>query len=71
MTLDNIILPFQLENSNLRGRVVKISGVLDEIISAHNYPKPVSHLVAESTTLVLALTSMLKFDGVSYITSSR
>ena len=64
MSNKNIILPFQLEKSNLRGRVVKISDILDEILIAHNYPKPVSHLVAESTTLSLALTSMLKFEGI-------
>lgn len=64
MSLSNIVIPFQLEKSNLRGRIVKISSVLDEIITAHNYPKPVSHLVAESTALSLALTSMLKFEGI-------
>ena len=64
MESTNLVLPFQLEKSNLRGRIVKISSVLDQIINAHNYPKPVSHLVAESTTLALALTSMLKFEGI-------
>ncbi len=64
MSHQNYILPFQIDHSNLRGRVVRVSTVLDEIITAHNYPKPVSHLVAESTTLSLALSSMLKFEGI-------
>ena len=70
MHLKDLILPFQLEKSNLRGRVVRLSGVLDHILTAHNYPKPVSHLVGESVTLSLALSSMLKFDGVFTLQTS-
>ncbi len=64
MSSENFILPFQLEQSNLRGRVVTVTSVLNDMLVAHDYPKPVSHLVAESMTLSLALTSMLKFEGI-------
>lgn len=60
---DDIILPFQLEKSQLRGRIVRIGSALDEILSLHNYPKPINHLVSESVALSLALSSMLKFEG--------
>lgn len=61
---DNIIIPFQLERSNLRGRIVRMGAPLHEIITAHSYPEPVSHLVAEAVTLSLCLSSMLKYDGI-------
>ncbi len=61
---DNFVQTFQLETSNLRGRVVRLGSVLDDILSAHDYPLPISHLVAESATLTLALSSMLKYEGI-------
>lgn len=64
MITDNFFQTFQLENSNLRGRIVRLGGVLDEILDAHDYPLPVSHLVAETMTLTLCLSSMLKYDGI-------
>lgn len=61
---DNVIQPFQLESSALRGRVVRLGSVLDEILGAHDYPEPVAHLVAETVTLALLLSSMLKYEGI-------
>ncbi len=64
MLTDNYVQTFQLESSNLRGRVVRIGSIIDEVLNAHQYPKPVAHLVAETMTLCLALSSMLKYDGI-------
>ena len=61
---DDLILPFKLENSGLRGRVVRLGQTLDEILEAHDYPLPVSQLVAEACTLSLCLSSMLKYEGI-------
>lgn len=61
---DDVIQPFQLESSNLRGRIVKIGPVLNDILNPHNYPKPVAHLVAENALLSLLLSSMLKYEGI-------
>lgn len=61
---DNIIQPFQLESSSLRGRSVRCGAVLDQILAAHDYPYPVAHLVAETVTLALLLSSMLKYEGI-------
>lgn len=61
---DDIIQPFQLESSSLRGRVVRLGGVLDDILGAHEYPDAVAHLVAETVTLALLLSSMLKYEGI-------
>lgn len=64
MIADNFVQSFQLESSNLRGRVVRLGSVVDEVLDAHGYPLPISHLVAETMTLTLALSSMLKYEGI-------
>lgn len=63
-TADNVIQPFQLESSGLRGRIVKLGSLLDDILTPHAYPEVVSHLVAENLTLSLLLSSMLKYEGI-------
>lgn len=60
----DMIRPFQLETSNLRGRIVRFNSVLDEILTAHKYPPIVNQLLAETITLCSMLSSMLKFDGI-------
>lgn len=61
---DDLIKPFILESSNFRGRSVRLGNVLNEILDPHEYPKPVAHLVAETLTLALMLSSMLKYEGI-------
>lgn len=60
----NIIRPFQLESSNLRGRIVRFNNVLDDILTPHNYPEVVNQLLAETITLCSLLSSMLKYEGI-------
>lgn len=67
---DNIIQPFQLESSGLRGRVVRLGTVLNDILSAHSYPGPVAHLLAETVATSLLLSSMLKYDGIFTLQAS-
>lgn len=61
---DNFVQGFQLETSNLRGRIVRLGSVLDDILSAHSYPLPIAHLVGEVVALSIVLSVMLKFDGI-------
>ena len=61
---DNVIQTFQLDVSNFRGRAVRIGSALDEILKPHDYPAPVAHLVAETITLAVLLSSMLKYKGI-------
>lgn len=64
MPQDNFVQPFQLESSFLRGRIVRLGDVLDQILDAHDYPLPIAHLVAETTVLAIALSSMMKYNGI-------
>lgn len=61
---DNILQPFLLENSNIRGRIVRLGSSLDDILTAHHYPVTVSRVLAEALTLTTLLAGMLKFNGV-------
>ncbi len=67
---DNVIQTFQLEGSNLRGRLVRLGSVLDDILGPHDYPRPAAHLVAETISLSLLLSSMLKYDGIFTLQTS-
>ncbi len=64
MPQDNFIQTFQLESSSFRGRVVRVGDVLDRMLDAHDYPLPIAHLVAETTVLAIALSSMMKYEGI-------
>ena len=61
---DNMVQTFQLEESQIRGRAARLGSILNEILEPHNYPEPVAHLVAETITLTLLLSSMLKYEGI-------
>jgi molecular chaperone Hsp33 len=38
ITWDDTVLPFQLDASDIRGRVVRLDGVLDRLLGRHSYP---------------------------------
>ena len=48
---DDTVLPFQLDLSDIRGRVARLDGALNGILSQHDYPEPVEALVAEMALL--------------------
>ncbi|MGR3615883.1 MAG: Hsp33 family molecular chaperone HslO [Paracoccaceae bacterium] len=48
---DDTVLPFQLDASDMRGRVARLDGVLDGILKQHDYPLVVEALVAEMALL--------------------
>jgi molecular chaperone Hsp33 len=61
---DDIILPFQVEPFALRGRLVRLGEAANTIIAAHDYPEPVSRLLAEMLALAPCLAGALKYEGV-------
>jgi molecular chaperone Hsp33 len=60
---DDTILPFEVAALDLRGRVVRLGPALDDILSRHDYPTPISKLLGEAIVLTVLLGSSLKFDG--------
>jgi len=61
---DDLVQPFQLESSNLRGRLVRLGPALDLILHQHAYPPPIAGLLAEAVALAAALAASLSYDGV-------
>jgi molecular chaperone Hsp33 len=62
-TPDDTVLPFEVASLDLRGRVVRLGPVVDQILEKHNYPEPVAKLVGEAVVLTVMLGSALKIDG--------
>jgi molecular chaperone Hsp33 len=60
---DDTILPFEVSALDLRGRVVRLGPAIDEILTRHDYPPPVSKLLGEAIALAALFGSSLKFDG--------
>lgn len=60
---DDLILPFQAEQAEVAGRLVKLGPVVDTILSRHDYPEPVSKLLGEAVALTALLGAALKFEG--------
>ena len=61
-TLD-LLRPFQIERSQLRGRFVRLGDTVDYVLKAHDYPPPVSDLLGQLLVLAGALAGGLKFAG--------
>jgi len=57
---DDSVLPFQLDASDIRGRVARLDGVLDGILKQHAYPPTVEALVAEMALLTALIGQTVK-----------
>ena len=57
---DDTVLPFQLDQSDIRGRVARLDGVLEGILRQHDYPEKVEALVAEMALLTALIGQTIK-----------
>jgi molecular chaperone Hsp33 len=62
-TADDTVMPFEVAKLDLRGRIVRLGPVVDEILARHAYPHPVAKLLGEAIVLTVMLGSALKIDG--------
>src|SRR3569623_1134615 len=60
---DDVAVAFTLEQLDGRGRVVRLSNALDQILTRHNYPAPVARLLGEAVVLAALIGASLKFEG--------
>ena len=60
---DDLVAPFQIEGWPVRGRIVRLGEVVDDILSRHDYPEPVANLLGEACALAALVGSSLKFEG--------
>ena len=70
MIADDLILPFQIEAQGLRGRVVRMGPLADEILHRHDYPALVARMLAEMLALAALLAGALKYEGVFTLQTS-
>lgn len=54
------VLAFTIPGREARGRVVRLGPVLDEVLSAHDYPPAIRNLLAEALVLAALIGSLLK-----------
>ncbi len=57
---DDMVLPFQLDRPDIRGRVARLDGVLDQVLRQHAYPAPIEALVAEAALLTALIGQSVK-----------
>ncbi|NWG92730.1 MAG: Hsp33 family molecular chaperone [Parvularculaceae bacterium] len=60
---DDVVIPFQVGGGAVRGRIVRLGAAIDEILSGHAFPDPVSELLGEAAALTALMGASLKFDG--------
>ena len=56
-------LKFTIPSRDARGRLVRLDSTLDDILSAHDYPAPITHILAEALVLITLMGSLVKEDG--------
>ena len=54
------LLGFTIPLRHARGRVVRLGPVLNTVLSAHDYPAPIRHLLAEALVLAALIGSLVK-----------
>jgi len=60
----DLVQPFLLESSGIRGNLVRLGPVVNEILTRHDYPQPVAAILGEMLTLTTMLGGLIKFAGV-------
>ncbi len=57
---DDTVLPFQLDAADIRGRVARLDGVLEQVLAQHDYPAAIESLVAEMALLTALIGQTVK-----------
>ncbi len=57
---DDTVLPFQLDRSDIRGRIARLDGTLENILAQHDYPVAVEALIAEMSLLTALIGQTIK-----------
>ncbi len=57
---DDTVLPFQLDLPDVRGRMARLDGVLNQVLKQHDYPPVIEALVAEAVLLTALIGQTVK-----------
>lgn len=67
---EDLVQSFAVKSLGVRGRIVRLGPMVHDILTRHDYPAPVSLLLAEAVALTAMLGASLKFEG-KFILQSR
>ncbi|GIX20072.1 Hsp33 family molecular chaperone HslO [Erythrobacter cryptus] len=59
-TFADALLGFTIPARHARGRLVRLDKVLEEVLAAHAYPAPITHLLGEALVLAALMGGLLK-----------
>jgi len=59
-TYSDALMGFILPGRSARGRMVRLDDVLEQVLSAHDYPAPITHLLSEALVLGALMGGLLK-----------
>lgn len=59
----DLVLPFQIDSLDVRGRIVRLGPALDTILGKHDYPAAVSEQLAQIILIAALLGNSVKFEG--------
>lgn len=62
LQMDNI-QRFIFESADIRGELVHLGDTLDEILTPHQYPKPIQDMLSEAVLCTVLITATIKFKG--------
>jgi len=62
-TFSDRLLGFTISGRDARGRLVRLEQPLDDILTAHDYPPPIRHLLAEALVLAAMLGGLVKGEN--------
>ncbi len=57
-------LGFQIEGQDIKGRIIRLDTVLNDVLNKHDYPGEVKQQLGQAMVLTAMLGSMMKFDGI-------
>jgi molecular chaperone Hsp33 len=60
----DLIQAFQVDGLGVRGRLVRLGPVAEDILGRHNYPGPAAAILGEALALTAMLAGALKIEGV-------
>lgn len=62
--LGDFVQTFQIEDLNIRGRLVRMEDAFAHATDNHNYPPLLAQLIGETMVLASVLASALKYEGI-------
>lgn len=68
--IEDAVIPFMVKNSDVKGRIAKIGPTINHILTRHDYPESVSHLLGELLIIASLLGTMMKREGLITIQAS-